>query len=134
MGISIPRYEIVSEYFSLIFPKWKLSSESRFFPNLMILDLFALNLSLHFSLKEAQVSKRIWSCLSAGLIKIISSAYATIEIFIDLKRAPMFLFRQSIIRSSMKILNKNGERIPPCLTPQVMLNSRCVWPSSIIIR
>ena len=52
----------------------------------------------------------------------ISSAYTIIQTLCLLKRAPIFFDKHSSIKSLIKTLNKQGEIIPPCLTPQVIWN------------
>ena len=48
-----------------------------------------------------------------------SSAYAIWLISLPPKRQPMLLFDKVKLKSSMYILKRSGDSIPPCLTPLV---------------
>ena len=37
-------------------------------------------------------------------------------------RAPKLASQHSIIKSFIKMLKRKGERMPPCFTPQLMIN------------
>ena len=78
-------------------------------PNVIMFDLFALNLINQALLYFVHTSSNFWSCVSCGLIRRMSSAYTIIDIFMFLKVAPMLRSVQFCISSSLKASNKYGD-------------------------
>ena len=96
------------------------------------LSFWMLSLKPAFSLSSFTFIKRLFSCFLLSAIRVVSSAYLRLLIFLPAILIPIcssFSLAFLIIYSAYE-LNKQGDNIQPWCTPFPMLN-QCVVPCSV---
>ena len=109
-------------------------------PDAMILVFWMLSFKPAFSLSSYAVIKNIFSSSSLSAIRVVSSAYLRLLIFLLAilipaceSSSPAFCMKHISFAFAYK-LNKQGDNIQPCYTPFPILNQSVLtvdsWPAN----
>ena len=75
--------------------------------------------SIEFKIELLKLIKALRSVIDV-LIKIRSSAYKKLLRHLPFRLQPRWLFASTVNKISMKVEKKRGDKMPPCLTPEVI--------------
>ena len=126
-------------HFSPIYVPWVMGQDA------MILVFWMLSLKPTFSLSSFTFIKRLFSSSSLSAIRVVSSAYLRLLIFLLALLTPAYASSSPaflMIHSAYK-LNKQGDNIQPWLTPFLIWNQSVVprpvltvasWPAYKFLR
>ncbi|CAI5780786.1 Hypothetical predicted protein [Podarcis lilfordi] len=97
-------------------------------PVAMIIVFLMLSLRPYFALSSFTLIKRFFNSSSLSAIKVVSSAYLSLLIFLPVILIPPWDSSSPAFRmmNSAHKLNKQGDNIQPCRTPFPILNQSVV--------